>query len=274
MKRFYIYIILIFSFTACEDVVEVDLEDAEPRLVVDAAIKWEKDTEGNEQYIYLSNSRGFYDDEINNVSGAEVHIENSNGDIFQFEETEAGTYKTSTFEPEIGMEYRLEISLENKTYTATETLTPVPPIEFIVQNNEGGFFGDNIEIEILFVDPEAEENFYLFTYDDPNFAYPDFDIFDDGFTNGNQISTSYSDEDLEVGDRVNIQMLGISESYYNFLNILLDQVGSSGGPFATQPATVRGNIENASNPDELIFGYFSLSEMNEREFIIQEEEEE
>ncbi len=265
---------MIFSFTACEDVVKVDLEDAEPRLVVDAAIKWEKQTYGNEQFIYLSRSGGFYADELEKVSDAEIHIENSNGDIFIFEETEAGTYKTSTFIPEIGMEYRLEISVDGKTYTATEIMTPIVPIEFVYQNNEGGFFGDNIEIEITFLDPEEEENFYLFTFDDPNFAYPEFNIFDDGFTNGNQISATYSDDELEPGDVIDIEMLGISESYYNFLDILLDQIGSSGGPFATQPATVRGNIKNTENPDELIFGYFSLSEMNQREFIIEEEEEE
>ncbi|MFN2261402.1 MAG: DUF4249 domain-containing protein, partial [Psychroflexus sp.] len=244
-----------------------------PRLVVDATIKWEKDTEGNEQFIYLSKSGGFYDDELVKVSDAEIHIENNNGDIFSFEEIEAGTYKTSTFEPEIGMEYSLKISVEGKTYTASETLIPVPPIDFIFQNDEGGFFGDNIEIEILFQDSAEEENYYLFTFDDPNFAYPEFNIFDDQFTNGNQLSISYSDEDLKPGDTVDIQMLGISESYYNFLNILLDQVGSSGGPFATQPATVRGNIENTADEDELIFGYFSLSEMNEIEFVIQEPEE-
>jgi hypothetical protein len=42
-----------------------------------------------------------------------------------------------------------------------------------------------------------------------------------------------------------------------------------GGPFETQPATVRGNCINQTNQDNFPFGYFRLSEVDEVIYTIQ-----
>ena len=50
---------------------------------------------------------------------------------------------------------------------------------------------------------------------------------------------------------------------YDFMFILLQQSNDEGGgPFETQPATVRGNCVNMTNPDNFPFGYFRLSEVD------------
>ncbi|GAL81396.1 hypothetical protein JCM19274_2472 [Algibacter lectus] len=50
-----IYILLIsLSFTACEDVIDLELNSAEPRLVIDASLKWIKGTDGKNQFIRLT----------------------------------------------------------------------------------------------------------------------------------------------------------------------------------------------------------------------------
>jgi hypothetical protein len=48
-----IAVFCIVFFSACEDVIEVDLDTASPKLVIDAALKWEKGTVGNQQTITL-----------------------------------------------------------------------------------------------------------------------------------------------------------------------------------------------------------------------------
>jgi hypothetical protein len=54
------------------------------------------------------------------------------------------------------------------------------------------------------------------------------------------------------------------------MNILLDVAGSNGGsPFATPPATVRGNIINQTNNDNFALGYFQLSEMDTKNYVVQ-----
>lgn len=45
-------------------------------------------------------------------------------------------------------------------------------------------------------------------------------------------------------------MEGISEPFYNYLYILRSQGGNNGGgPFQSQPATVKGNVVNQTNPE-------------------------
>ena len=47
-------------FASCEDVIDVDLDNVEPRLVIEASLDWEKGTAGNEQTINLSMSTPYF----------------------------------------------------------------------------------------------------------------------------------------------------------------------------------------------------------------------
>jgi len=270
MKNILTFLCLALLFISCEDVVEVNLEEAQSRLVVDAALQWKKGTTGEEQTIKLSRTRGFFEQEPVTVSNANITVVNANGATFNFEEQNPGEYKTQNFIPEIDMDYTLSIEIDNQLYTAKETLKPVVPIDSIQQNNEGGFSGQNIELKAFYTDPADVENYYLFKFFVPFAAFPEFEIYDDEFNDGNSIFGLYSDEDLEPGMDIVIENHGVSEAYYNFLIILLAQAGSAGGPFETEPATVRGNISNSADEDELIFGYFSLSEVDKVLYNIEE----
>ena len=70
-------IIVALFFQSCEEVIHVDLDTAPPRLVIDAAINWQKGTIGNEQKIILSTTTGFYSNVIPKVSGATVAVKDS-----------------------------------------------------------------------------------------------------------------------------------------------------------------------------------------------------
>lgn len=75
---------LVLSLSSCEEVIDLDLEQSEPRLVIDASLLWYKNTTGNEQQIVLSKTTGFYEDEPQPVIEAEVIIEAANGEEFIF----------------------------------------------------------------------------------------------------------------------------------------------------------------------------------------------
>lgn len=263
MKKVFLFIICLGLFSACEDVVEVELEEAEPRLIVDAIMQWEKGTDGASQTILLSRTRGFFEQEPLPISDATISVMKDSGEEFIFDEKKSGEYTTSNFIPEIEETYRLRIELDGEVYTAEETLKPVVEIDSIEQNDEGGFSGEDIELKVFYKDPPGIENYYLFKYFAPFLAFPEFSTFDDEFNDGNRIFGLFAEEDIEPGMDIRIQLHGISEDYFNFLEILLAQAGSAGGPFETQPATVRGNIKNQNDDDELIFGYFGLSEVDE-----------
>ncbi|GAA3588814.1 DUF4249 domain-containing protein [Flavivirga amylovorans] len=260
-----------FSLASCEDVVDIDLNTAEPRLVIDASLSWVKGTDGKNQSIKLSLTAPFFDSIVPPATGATVTVTDSNNSTFVFNEIEnSGIYINNNFLPILNTTYNLTIVYNNETYTATETLIPVTPIEFVEQKNDGGFSGDETEIKAYYNDPSNIKNFYLFEFLIIKKNSINLEVYDDEFTDGNQIFAFFSGEDLETGDELKIMSSGISERNFEFLNILLQQTDNeSGDPFETQPATVRGNCINQTNPDNYPFGYFRVSETSVFSYIIE-----
>jgi hypothetical protein len=256
---------------SCEDVIDVDLNNADPKLVIDASINWFKNTSGNEQDIRLTLSAPYFDDEVPPAVGAQVRIIKASNEVFIFTEDGAtGIYKNTSFIPEINETYTLEITYEGDTYRATETLKSVVDIDSVEQNDEGGFSGEETELKAFYTDPANEDNYYFFEFLSDIPEIPDLEVYDDEFTDGNQIFGFYTEEDLEAGDLVTIRNYGVSERFYEFMFILLQQnAEDGGGPFETQPATVRGNCINETNPDNFPLGYFRLSEVAELIYTVQ-----
>ena len=149
-------------------------------------------------------------------------------------------------------------------------MRPVAPIIERTQNNQGGFTGKDIEIKAYYKDPVDESNYYLYRYSYPNQVKSSYYVDQDQFFNGNTFFSISQNEDLKVKDTIEIIHYGISKAYYTYLNVLISITGSStGGPFQSPPATVRGNIINTTNPTNYPLGYFSLSEMDSRKLSIQ-----
>jgi len=271
-KLLYItFILSTFIFTGCEEVIDVDLDTAAPRLVVEASIDWVKGTPGNQQTIRLTTTTGYYATEIPPVSNATVFITNSAGTIFNFTENPGtGYYVCNNFEPVINQAYTLTVIDGDQTYTAVETLYAVPEIGQLQQNNEGGFLGDEIEVRFFFQDNGAEDNWYMTRFDTGIIPYPDYDVEDDNFTQGNEMFSFFSDEDLAAGQVLDIKLYGISQRFYNYMSILLSVSGDGGGgPFSTPPSTVRGNLVNQANEANYALGYFRLSEVDTLQYTVQ-----
>lgn len=270
MKK-HIYILIGLLIFSCEDVIDVDLNTVEPKLVIDASINWFKDTTGNQQEIKLTLSAPYFNDGVPPATGAQVSVSKNGDDVFIFtEEGTTGIYKNNSFVAQLNDTYSLEIIYEGETYTATEIMKPVVDIDFVEQNNEGGFSGEETELKAFYTDPVDEENYYFFEFISNIPEIPSLEVYDDEFTNGNQIFGFYTEEELESGDLVTIRNYGVSERFYEFMFILLQQnAEEGGGPFETQPATVRGNCINETNPNNFPLGYFRLSEVAELVYTVE-----
>lgn len=273
MKIFRKYIVIAMGLflISCEEVIEVDLDTAEPKLVIDASIDWVKNTTGNQQKIKLSTTTAYYNAEFPTVSGANIVVTNSSNTIFNFVENPGtGEYICNNFLPVIGETYTLTVNLNGETYQATETLMSAPKIEDnIIQNNTGGMAGDEIEITYYYQDNPAEQNYYIFSNKNPHIAFTQYQVEDDENNNGGLTPVYYSNKDLEPGDVINIKLYGISQRYYNYFRKILNASGNDDGPFATTPTAVRGNINNQTNSANFPYGYFRLSEVSTRDYTIQ-----
>ncbi|MXN92430.1 DUF4249 family protein [Flavobacterium sp. Sd200] len=267
------YISLLFIlmlFASCEEVVNVDLDTAPPRLVVEASIDWVKGTSGSDQTIKLTKTRGYYDTVIPIVEGATVFVTNSTGEVFNFtEEAGTGRYNCTNFRPVVNETYVLTVVSEGQTYTATEKMYAAPDITRTIQNNEGGILGENIEIRFFYNDFPGQDNYYLTRFEAPVIPFPEYELADDEFFQGNEMFDWFSDEDLAPGHVVSIRLHGISQRYYEYMNVLLEAAGGGGGPFSAVPVAARGNLVNQDNTANYALGYFRLCEVSALQVTVQ-----
>ncbi|MTH14025.1 DUF4249 family protein [Flavobacterium sp. LC2016-01] len=274
MKKTALLIVIFIAtfFTSCEEVVDVDLDTAPPKLVIEAAINWQKGTTGRQQTIKLTTTTGYFENVIPTVSGAQIFIKNSANEQFNFIEIpKTGRYVCTNFKPVLNAEYTLTVKTNGQTYTAVETFQSVAPITHIEQNNEGGFTGKDIEIKAYYNDPGDADNFYLYKYVYSNKIKSNYYVDDDKFFQGNEFFSLSDDDELKSGDQIEITHLGISKQYYNYMSILVSIAGTNvGGPFQSPPATVKGNIINSTNKENYPLGYFSLSETDLKKYTIKQ----
>lgn len=266
----YIFLLAFFGFFSCEDVIEVDLPTAAPRLVVDASIDWVQGTSGNVQKIKLTTTTGYYNSEIPSVSNAIISIESEDGLVFDFvEEGTSGEYFCYDFVPEIGKSYTLTLIVDGEVYTATETLYSTPEILYFTQSNDLGFGDDIYEIRYYFQDNPDEDNFYVDIIENPHQLLANYGTMSDKFTQGNQMDGLYFSDELKPGDVLDVRLYSVSERHYDYMNKLLEVANAGGGPFQTNSAVVRGNLVNQTNPDNYALGYFRLSGISSSQYTVE-----
>ncbi|AFL79787.1 hypothetical protein Aeqsu_0266 [Aequorivita sublithincola DSM 14238] len=266
MKKLFLLVIFFGILTSCEDVIDVELNDAPPRLVIEANCNKTIESEQVQARVRLTTTKPFFGNENTIVDDAEVRIITEEGYIVNLEYFNDGTY-TAPFPVESGKDYKLEVIYKDEIYTATEQLYTTSPLEFVEQRDDGGFTGEDIELKAFFTDPANETNFYFFEGLSQRGRV--LDVSNDEFYNGNTIFGYYLVEDLASGDKVQFNLYGVNEAFYNFMFVLLQQTGGGGGPFETQPATVRGNIVNQTNPENYPLGYFRISEISTLNYTVE-----
>lgn len=254
-------LLFVLLVSSCSNIVELDLENGDPKIVIDAQILWEKGTDGSQQTIKITRMAPYYSPTTPKVSGAQVRVENSNGTIFKFNETEPGLYVCTDFVPVIDMEYKLYVQVDGQTLTATEKLVAVPTIDKIEQELQPDITGpDFIVVSFYYKDPADQVNYYLTDYKVDYQAYPEYVLTNDEFVNGNVINEKFGGTDLKPGKVMDITHRGISKNFYNYMNLLLE--ASSSNPFGAVPGNIRGNIINTTDTNNFALGYFRLCEAN------------
>ncbi|KAB8152120.1 DUF4249 family protein [Kordia sp. TARA_039_SRF] len=282
MKKYIPHLLLVFLLTtliSCDDPIDVELTEAPPRLVIEASLDWEKGTAGNNQTIKLSTSTPFFDNNSDtSVTGASVKVTNNDTNAeFFFTDQNDGTYTTNSFVPILNNSYTLEVAYNGEVYNATETMMPITGINEVFQSLEGGFDEELLDVNITYDDPQELGNHYMIRLQEVGDLFPIIETRSDEFTNGNvQDEFFEKDEDddnpnnqFDPGDSVNIKLFGISERYYNFITLLIEQYDSAGNPFATTPAEIRGNCINVTNEDNYAFGYFRVTEFDQVDYTFQ-----
>ena len=279
MKRYIPFFAGVLLFIGCEDVVEIDTPTEPPRLSVDALIRIDESEPITNVVVKVNLTSSFFGDteaadldEIRILNPDYIPTGPSDEKFIALTKTGAGRYEASK-NTSFFTDGTLELSIihGDNRYLAITTYVPAVPIDSLVQGEGELFTGDETEIRVAFTDNSARDDFYLFDFD-----FNEYLVTDDGFYQGQTFEFSYFyDEDVKPGMEINIDLLGIDEPFFNYMNQLIVQAGGDQGPFQTPSATVRGNITNVTSSDNIEnrnnfgLGYFSVCQTFSKSIVIE-----
>lgn len=164
LAYFYIPMALFSSCTEPFDASGV-ISDFESVLVIEATIT----NELKQQKISLTRSFEFGVNRGESESGAEVVVSDSQGNEFEFTETEPGIYLSDQeFRAFTGTDYRLSVTTnDSKRYaSSTAQLTQVTPIGSVIAERTVSNGQDGVAIMVNTFDPTNNSNFYRYEYEE------------------------------------------------------------------------------------------------------------
>src|SRR5665648_274961 len=119
MRTILIFLSLIILLTSCEDVIEIELNYMEPKLVIEGVIN----DFDNQCIIKLSKTADYFNQEINpTVSNAVITLNDNAGTIVNFNEISPGIYLEENVQAKPNINYTLHILSEGDEYVATATI--------------------------------------------------------------------------------------------------------------------------------------------------------
>ncbi len=261
-----ILILLTVGMSSCEEIIELDLSNSEPRLVIEAAV----DAESGAGIVSLTKSNGFYDPiSLELVTGATVTITQADGTEIAFGSLADGIYIGTGIVAEEGDVLSiLVVDSEGNEYKANST-TPhsvsIDSLELIELERGGGSFGGGDEEKLYQVfthwqDKAGTESFYRVraTVND-TLKTNVYTLADDLLEEGEAMSRPFFDI-FEGGDTVEIQLLSIDKPTY----IYYDNLSSIQGFGSSTPFNPKNNFDNNA------LGYFGVFRLDTETVILPE----
>ena len=257
----------------CQDVIEVELPTEEPRLVIDGIIRI-KDMDQPLITVRIQASlSSSYFDSVQPARLQEITLTNTDTDgVILLEERRNGT---GIYEGEWTLAQLTEGNLElnirhnDQLYLARTKFVPTVPIDSLKQGTTTLFGDDETEVLVSITDDGGRNDFYLF-----DFNFGEYLVTEDEFYQGQQFEFSFFyDKNLKDGRELQISLLGVDETFFNYMNQLIIQSGPDTGPFSTPSTTVRGNIVNitddiGTNKNNFALGYFAVCQTFSRTLTI------
>lgn len=245
--RFSIFINLAFLLVSCEDLIDIDLNRANPKIVIEANLN----DLSTKQTVHISRTVDF-DSPISSepVTGATVSVTDNKGKTYLFVDRGNGQYIREGFKPEGGLVYNLAVDVEGEIYTASTKMNVFVPVDSLAVKEESIFNETYYSVILKFEDPKDVSNYYKYDVSinggDFKFAYTFNDKFNDGLYVSHQVADR--NNSLTLGDSVIIRRQCVSREIYTYWNQI-----QMLNPGSAAPANPTSNISNGA------LGYFSVS---------------
>jgi len=263
MKKIYYYITLSLILISCEKVIHVDLNEANPRIVVDAQLVDQGDSIGIAT-VRLTWSAGFYDDNnFKPIENAKINITDPRGHVYTFYESEQGVYINSTaYNVFLNDEFTLDIVAEDETITAKSTMPRRVEIDsltfapFVFGPHKGGSF----VVQCHFMDPPNEDNYYYLKLYINDTLQSGYYIGSDDAIDGRRVDYVFYQNWIVYQSFVQVELYTIDEAAYEYFKVLY--YDESSGGMSAAPGNPISNIEGNA------IGIFRASAMDKQHIIV------
>jgi hypothetical protein len=260
----YIFPLVFILAVACEKVIDVDLNDAAPAIVIEGNVS----NSFNDAVVNISMTSSYFDTlPSDKVSGAIVSITSDQDENFILSETEKGVYKTEKARFKEGVTYNLFVEANGENYSATSRLNSpvyIDSVKFYYENSP--FFEEGYYVNVYLTDPLGFNNYYRLKYSKngkPQNRIEDLILFTDRYVDGNVIEVTLFNQPFEVNDTVTMQLISLDEGAYEYLRTFQELVNNNPGSAA--PANPNTNLSNGA------LGYFSAWSSSIRSAVIKVE---
>jgi hypothetical protein len=264
--RIFLFLMPLFVFQGCQKVINVDLNDAAPRIVIEGLINDRRGPYG----ISVTKSGSYFNETtLPAVSDASVIIKDNSGLIDTLREATPGIYLTGRTRGFPGRTYTLTVIADNIVYTASSTMLSHVNIDSLKlvkgEFQRLDFFGNtnsntlNLEVHCFFKDP-PEKNFYrVKVFKNDSINTQSYRLYDDQYTNGEETELRVARP--EAGATYRIELLSIDKATYGYYRTL-DDLLYVNPFFGSTPANPNTNLSNGA------LGYFGACASSSKTIVI------
>jgi len=253
-KLIYIFSIALITLLGCEKVIDLELRDAEPVIVIYADINDQQEN----QYVRISRTYSFTEpNKFNFVTGAKVIVTTQTGSVINYSEISPGVYQSPRFRGRAGVKYSLDVTVDGTKYNAVSIMPEKVSLDSL-NFREVSFFGNSAtHLVANFIDPVGVQNQYRYLLSIKGKVVEDV-VSEDRFNDGNKVANTIYHEldDLEPGDSIELDLQCIDRNVYRYYYAFGQNSGEGGPPIA--PANPPSNISNGA------LGIFSVHTSSKR----------
>jgi len=211
-------LIVIFAFSSCEKVIEIDLSGSKEAIVIEATISNDK----SPFTVLISKTSPYFGTKTSNpVSGAKVSVRSEKGKARYFEEIAPGKYQLKNTLAFAGFWYVVDVEYEGITYSARSFMNEVVPIaDLSISYFDGlGIFDSGYKVSTYIHDPVNKVNFYRLKYYVNGQLSNDngeITLYSDQLFDGKDIGLGQRSIVFQENDTLIVELQSIDEATYNY----------------------------------------------------------
>lgn len=226
-------ILFVFQFVlaACEDVIDVDVDNFEQRIVIDGAIS---DNTAGSRILISFTENAFRVSGSTKIYDANVTVTNDAGNSEILNEAEPGKYLFTSMYGEPGRKYSIKVECNGKEYNGVSTLNRPMEIDSIRFAAETSFTIWNIpfsyyKTKIYLENKKGIDEYCIIKINDSsNKINKATIVYQDKYAGDNPILLIDDNAQLEKNETINIELLTLDKSSYEYffqLNELSEETG-------------------------------------------------